>query len=585
MAPCKSVIALFSRACARLQLLLGDMLKPGLFWILLTICAFFAFVLCALLIGRSSGNQYQQMLLAMRSRAEDLVWAFEGGARYFRHKHGELLPEILREMGRQPGIAWVALVNDRGRIIQDSNQELAGSTLYTVEELQRLAPGPQIQGRFSPDDPDIYETWKVFQPERLERRKKDRVEAARGPIYIFIALDAEPYLKNFQERMARTRQLAILISLASLCLIALLFYIYNFHISRKKLKAAEALAFKVIEAYPGGLVATDLTGRVELYNDKAKELLGFSKAAMRNADFANARAWRAVFQELGQGATILEREIQLPVRGGRELAAILTALAIPHADKYLFVLREMDEVKKLQKRLAESRRLSAVGKLAASIAHEIRNPLSSVRGYAHYLLGRLANDPMGKASAELLVEETKRINDVLTDLLSLARPAKIQAERTDLAALLEKAALVVKPDAEAARVELELVRPEPGPCGQTLVFIDKNRFLQALLNLLLNAIHFTPAKGRVRLSLRWEGGLQAHPQGAWLIQVADSGPGIPDSIMGQIFNPYFSTRENGTGLGLSISRQIVESHGAELTVSSSPGQGATFSIILPIKEE
>lgn len=512
------------------------------------------------------------MTQAMRDKAESLVWALEAGARFFRQKRSEPVNEILAEMARQPGVSWIAVTNSQGRILFDSDAGLEGEQLYTPAELAQLKPSNSIQGRFAPDDPTLYECWKLFRPERLSKQGKKLNQA--DSYFIFVALNAFAFLRGMEERLKKNRLVAALVCAAIPVFLALLFYIYNFRLSRRKLRDAEALAMEIISNYPGGLLLTDLQGKIILLNNEAEKFLSSQDGAE-----SSGLNLQACIDKLEKGS-ILEKEINLPGPDLSPRPVSLSAALIPGegGQRALFILRDLTEIRLLYKKLSQSRRLSAIGRMAAAIAHEIRNPLSSIRGYARYLCGRLENDPMGKSAAELLSDETRRINETLTEMLAFARPPQLNLRPNSLLQTVRKAALIVQPDAASKQIALKT--DFPAEEKREWPMTDNDKLLQAILNLLINAIQFAPVGGEISLGLKRAEKSGLNPSG-WLILVKDNGPGIAENAIAQIFNPYYTTREDGSGLGLATTRRIVESHGGEINVSSAPHKGALFTIFLP----
>lgn len=582
--------------------------------ILLPALALLGMALATLLISRATERERGQMLAAMQGRADSLIWALEGGARFFGGRHGQpRLADLVAEVARQPGVAWIALTDAEGRILADSNAALVGSVLYSPDELRLLAPDSVPRGRFSPDEPGIYETWKAFAPGRLHGRKHG--EAPQEQRCIFVALDATGFAERLSSYALGLALMAGVVILACLALTALLVLAGRYRSSRRQLADAQALAAQVVREYPAGLVVLDNAGRALLCNARARAMLGMSAgrvsghmpghmAAARMSGRAASREretplhgsesagqesashesgglesvgldWAALMAELDTAeGTVLERELALWRPGHDPLPVQLTASRLRDGSGrpsgYLFALRDLGQIRRLERELRRHERLSALGNLAAGLAHEIRNPLSSIRGYATYLADRLDADLLGHAAALTLMEETERLNRVLSDLLGLARPRSLNRERASLARLLERAVRVAMPDADARQVRLSFTAPP----GDALCDIDADRLMQAVLNLVINAIQATEAGGTVTLAL-------GRDAGGWRISVRDTGAGMTAQVLGQVFTPYYTTRAGGTGLGLSISRQIVEQHGGTITASSVPGKGTTMTIVLP----
>lgn len=232
------------------------------------------------------------------------------------------------------------------------------------------------------------------------------------------------------------------------------------------------------------------------------------------------------------------------------------------------------EINALQTEVARRDRLSALGDLAATVAHEIRNPLNSVSMGLQRLKGEFRpTQDEGEYShfIELMRGEVARLNSIVEEFLSLARPLELKPEETRIDELFQELAALAGSDADSARVEIDVVAPADLPRAR----VDRNYFKQVLLNLILNGIHAMPEGGRLTLEGRAEGK-------NLLLTVADTGAGIPKEILPRIFEPYFTTKTRGSGLGLVIARRIVEAHGGRLTAESEVGRGSRFRVSIPL---
>ncbi|MBD5646263.1 MAG: PAS domain-containing protein [Desulfovibrio sp.] len=566
-----------------------------------------------LLIGRVEERERAQMLAAIHGRADSLVWALEGSARFLDGGHSGAggLARLVAEVARQPGVAWIAITDAAGRILADSNPELTGAALYTPEEMRRLAPSGVTRGRFSPDDPTIYETWRLFAPARLRgesgrhRRAGHSRPEGEGLRCVFVALDVTGMEEHLADLALQLWVVAGIVLVAAEAVTALVLLFRRYRSSRRLLADAEALAAQVVRNYPAGLLVLDRKGRVRLANARARALLGIKggiKGGMEGGTEGAGAAvpgpaaagldLDAIMGELADGVELISRELELWRPKGDPVPVELTAAPLYGAGGaggdgaevlgYLFALRDMGEIRSLERKLRQHERLSALGKLAAGLAHEIRNPLSSVRGYATYLTERLKDDPLGHATGELLIEETARLDRVLTDLLGLARPRDLAPAPVPLGGLLSRVVAVAMPDAAEKGVRLVATLPKG---GSDVANVDADRLMQAVLNLVINAIQATDAGGEVEVALeaapKATDGAGAGAAPGWRIRVRDTGCGMAQETAAQIFTPYFTTRATGTGLGLAITRQIVEQHGGTIGVSTLPGHGTTMTIELP----
>jgi two-component system sensor histidine kinase HydH len=220
-----------------------------------------------------------------------------------------------------------------------------------------------------------------------------------------------------------------------------------------------------------------------------------------------------------------------------------------------------------------SRRLTALGNLAAGVAHEIRNPLSSIKGLATFLAGEVPHPGPQEDAARTLVDEVNRLNRVVSELLEFARPGAVKLVDSDVREVIDGALRLASVDADAKGVAVHRDYPSQFP----RVRVNRERLTQALLNLFLNAIQAMESGGELRIGLHVvQGG------GRYAVTVADTGRGMSEEVLSAVFTPYYTTRPDGTGLGLAIVHQIVEAHGGVIDVRSVPGAGSEFTITLPL---
>ncbi len=229
------------------------------------------------------------------------------------------------------------------------------------------------------------------------------------------------------------------------------------------------------------------------------------------------------------------------------------------------------DLKKAEAQLIRSEKLAALGQLAAGIAHEIRNPLTSINILIHSLAQNLPSENPQKEDFRVIEEELHRINEIVEQFLRFAKPAPPHLEKTNLLSLFEETLQLLKPQMEQQHIVLK-------KRFQTLpkILVDREQIKQAILNLLLNAIQAMPEGGLLTLT-------SGKPEnGEWLyVSIQDSGMGIPTENMSKLFDPFFSTKEGGIGLGLSIAHRIIDQHQGKIEVESTPNQGTTFTLWIP----
>ena len=246
--------------------------------------------------------------------------------------------------------------------------------------------------------------------------------------------------------------------------------------------------------------------------------------------------------------------------------------------------RELQEQTRLllekETQLRRADRLSALGQLSAGLAHEIRNPLGAIKGAVEILQDDF---PSGHPKAEfygILLREVERLNDVLTNFLSFARPVAPQLEPLDVRAVLTALEGLISGQARAHRVQI-FTSFHTGP---SRVMVDETLLKQAFLNIMLNAVEAMPAGGDLAISTRLSPGGDAGGRPEWLeVAFDDTGSGIQEEELGRIFDPFFTTKADGTGLGLAITHRIIENHHGTIRVVSQRGKGTTFLVTLPLE--
>jgi len=232
---------------------------------------------------------------------------------------------------------------------------------------------------------------------------------------------------------------------------------------------------------------------------------------------------------------------------------------------------QADQLLEIEEQLRRADRLSALGELSAGMAHEIRNPLGAIRGTAEILHDAIDKTDPHREFAQIMIREVDRLEGVVRDFLSFARPEEGRREAVDLGQALQEVLLLTRTQAQkvGVAVRVDLSADLPPIAG------NSEQLKQVFLNLLLNALQVMPDGG----SLDVRGTAAA---GRVRLEFSDSGPGIAPELHDRIFNPFYTTRSAGTGLGLAITHRIVTAHGGRLTVQSQLGAGATFILELPV---
>ena len=264
---------------------------------------------------------------------------------------------------------------------------------------------------------------------------------------------------------------------------------------------------------------------------------------------------------------------------GRVIVMSLVIMSILFTILSLIVVRanrimaeRAEERLRLEEQLGEAQRLASLGKMVAAVSHEIKNPLGIVRSTAEILGNRISKvAPGNEKLATIIVEETSRLDGIVREFLDFARPRDIRRSAGSLNAVIDRLLRFMEPELQQKGVEVRTQLAEDVP----EILFDSEQIYQVVLNIVINAIQAMPEGGRLTLTT----GAQA---GGVVLEVSDTGLGIAPEKLEQIFAPFFTDKNRGTGLGLTIAKNIVDKHQGTLTVISTPGEGSTFRIMLPM---
>ncbi len=235
---------------------------------------------------------------------------------------------------------------------------------------------------------------------------------------------------------------------------------------------------------------------------------------------------------------------------------------------------QSERIISIEEQLRRTERLSTLGEMAAVLAHEVRNPLASLRGSAEILRDDYRPGDAKYEFLEMQIRETERLNRVVEEFLRMARPQPSELTPCSLQQELETIVTLTLGEARKRQIELALVPQK----DSSLVMADGDKLRQAFLNIVINALQATPSGGSVTISMQ---SIAAGHE----IRFSDTGPGIRQEELERIFEPFYTTKQDGTGLGLAVSRKIIESHNGTLTVESEMGTGTTVVVRLPFMHE
>ncbi len=317
----------------------------------------------------------------------------------------------------------------------------------------------------------------------------------------------------------------------------------------------------IVRSMNAGLLTTDASGRVRTVNPAGAAMLGASPETLAGTDVK--RLIPGATGE-GRGESIARRP------DGEEFPVGFTRTPLRGGDGFLLVFQDLTEIRALREQAERAERLAALGRLAAALAHEIRNPLGSISGSVQMFSELPQLGPEDQHLIQIVLKEVDRLNELVTTMLDLSRPSRPRPTEVDVAALAEELAAVARTDSTLGSVTIELQRAgEP-----VLAEVDPNQLRQLLWNLLKNAVQASPLGGVVTVEIDGD-------RDQVTILVRDQGPGIPAADRERLFEMFYSNRDHGIGLGLALVKQIVDGHEGRIEVGDAPGGGAEVRVRLP----
>lgn len=346
-----------------------------------------------------------------------------------------------------------------------------------------------------------------------------------------------------------------------------------------------------------GVVAVDLSGQVVLFNQAAEKITGFDRHKVlgtpyRELPFAQSDGKPDHLSGVlaGDRAKVASNERLIGCQDGSKVPVESTVCPVIDENGELVgaleIFNDLSAVNQLKEEISKSRTLSALGEMSANVAHEIRNPLGSIGGFAALLERDLDDDDPRRNLVKKIIEGVASLDKIVTNLLIYTRPVKADLRRTNLVEYVNEVLAYLEVEIESQTLPIRIKREFP---SQPLsIRIDPSLMQQVLLNLFHNALHSMKEDGgclTIRLSRDRNGAKDRQANGTQKefveLLVEDQGAGMSEEVQKKIFNPFFTTREDGTGLGLAIAKKMIQEQDGAIHVFSKPGIGTKITILLP----
>jgi two-component system sensor histidine kinase HydH len=544
-------------------------------------------------------KQKESMALLLFEKGAALIRSFEAGTRTGMmgmmggmRGGGFQLQRLLVETAQQPDIVHLLVTDTEGNILAHSDGQKIGDTYgrdLDLEELARLEK-PRWRRISTPDGTETFEVFRRFSPVHSTRRggygrTPPGVQSMDPPqeqwaqrLVIFVGLEMDTLEQAGRRDVRQSVLTAGVLLLIGFAGIVLLFLAQAYRSTRTSLTRIKAFSEKVVESMPIGLLTLDKAGKIVSINRVAEAALGINAGAVLGKKAGEALPqplWNLV-DDPGTRKWMVGKEIECALGRGKVVPLDVSISLLEDEEGaflgHIILFRDLTEVQGLKREIETSRRLASLGRLAAGIAHEIRNPLSSIKGFATYFKERYSGIPEDRGTAEIMIKEVDRLNRVISQLLEFARPMTVHKRPSPPQDLIRHSLRMV--GRQALEKEIHIKADLPAEIQEVLM--DPDRINQVLLNLYLNSMEATEKGGELTVGLRPAAGRRGIE-----ISVSDTGTGIRKEDLAHIFDPYFTTRQSGTGLGLAIVHNIMEAHQGDVRVESEQGKGTKVTLYFP----
>ena len=538
-----------------------------------------------------------QMARMFEERGMLLIRTLEASTRFGMGHSKGTLRALLEEVVSLSDIHYVVIARPDGKVALMADPEGLAATTLTQNDIElrpslltetdtagHLPSGWQIVGA---ETTRHFLVQGTFRPVPLRKGTRGHHRMHRGMdrfmerpdiredsppplrLQIYIGMECRHFDTLRKESLKSTGFAVIAMTLFGVVGIFGMFWFRSLRESRAELKDIRALATKVIRSAPTGVIVLEPDETLRYVNEAAATLLSGTLSGMEGTPVRPLLP-EALHPLLEAPDRPHEQEIDLgtpeaPVPVSVSTYPIRTDTGIIGT---VLAMVDLGPIRRLEAEIRTKEKDAALGKLAAGVAHEIRNPLSSIKGFATHFKERFDSTDPSHEAATVMIEEVDRLDRVISELLDFTRPSDIHPRPTKPGDLIGRAVALIESEALNNQIALATdIRTE------TAFFLDPDRMIQVLLNLALNGLQAMEKGGHLTLSAM-------ETETALEISVADTGCGIPESSARQIFDPYFTTKPQGTGLGLSVVRKIMDAHDGSIRLSST-SSGTTFVLVLP----
>jgi two-component system sensor histidine kinase HydH len=530
-------------------------------------------------------QQEEQAVELLVEKGTTLIRSFEAGLRSPLDVKDEMfrLQKLLMETAQQPDIDYIIVTDKEGNIIADGDPAQVGDKYGLDLDTGLLALSHDIRWRqvTNSGGAGTFEVYRgFFPPEKYAEDKmssKGKVKSKEiNKLIIYVGLNMATIEKATKEDNRAHLIITLILLLIGSSAIISLFLAQAYHLARTSLSRITIFSEALVKNMPIGLIALNDQGKIVTCNEKAQAVLevACSDALGREALTILPDQLKKILAELPAIGGFLERDIRLISAEGKE--HIWEAVAAGLMDEgtpvgRILLIRDVTSIRQMENEVTRSRHLNSIGSLAAGVAHEIRNPLSSIKGFAVYFKERLSGNKEDEQTADVMIAETERLNRVISQLIEFARPLELKKEKVQFVELVQHTIKLIAADAQKNKISVKVDAAAEMPA----VEVDPDKIKQVLLNIFLNSLAALKEGGKLTIEL-------SRGTDNLTVIISDNGAGIEKMDLPKIYDPYFTSKPAGTGLGLAVVQKIMEAHGGRINVESTARKGTKVFLYFPL---
>jgi len=495
---------------------------------------------------------------------------------------------LLTEIAKESNIDYIMVADNTGVISAHNQSKYLGNKISGFKLPKKAGLIISAFGKNSENE-DVFNVIKLIAPLSSSNSNTNREMQMRNQCmsrwnsslsgkYIIVGLKMNEFKAAQAEDVRRAIISALILLILGSASLYFLFVVQNYYLINNTLKSLETYTANVVNSMPNGLISLDSEGRITTLNQNAANLLGLSFSKVKGKFLDEVMKECDMKKTLLPSSDIYEQQMECHLNDGRVIPISTTSSLLKNEEGKIIgkviILRDLQDIKNLEKKVERSERLASLGRMAAGIAHEIRNPLSSIKGFAQYFRKKFDPGSEDENYALVMANEVDRLNRFIQDLLNFAKPQEPKFRPVDIIKVMEHTLKLTESDFLEKNISIIKNFDEQMP----QISADSDMITQALLNIFINANEAMEKNGELIITVQKKYNQSVH------ISLEDKGKGIAKTDLRKIFDPFFTLKSGGSGLGLAIVYRIVENHHGEIEVKSELGKGTIFKINLPFKQ-